>query len=87
MLQFNRKLFADSFLFDVGTLCLNSIGNYLRIVSCPVWYHCVSYRPEISRLRFAALEMTVGRGGDVNHTDGKLSAEGSLSGVGSLRFI
>ena len=80
------KLLANSFLSGMRTLCFNSIGDYLRIVSCPAWYHCVSYRPEISRLRFAALEMTVGRGGDVNHTDGKLSAEGALSGVGLVCF-
>ena len=74
MFQLNRKLFANSFLSDVGLVCFNSIGNYLRIVSCSAWYHCVSYRPEISRLRFAALEMTVGRGthvlyGNTSHTD------------------
>ena len=84
--QFNRKLFANGFLFGMGALCFSSIGNYLRMVSCPAWYHCVSYRPEISRLRFAALEMTVGRGGDVNHTDGKLLANSFLSDVGTLCF-
>ena len=82
VLHLSRKLFTDSFLFGVGALCFSSIGNCLRIVSCPAWYHCVSYRPEISRLRFAALEMTVGRGGDVNHTDGKLFAKGFLFDVG-----
>ena len=70
----SKKLLVNSFLSGMETLCLNSIGNYLRKVSCSAWYHCVSYRPEISRLRFASLEMTVGRGthvlyGNTSHTD------------------
>ena len=82
VIHLSRKLFAKGFLSGMRTLCFSSMGNYLRMVSCPAWYHCVSYRPEISRLRFAALEMTVGRGGDVNHTDGKLFAKGFLFDVG-----
>ena len=31
----DRKLVAYSFLFDVALLCFISIGNFLRIVSCP----------------------------------------------------
>ena len=37
VLHLNRKLFADSFLSGMETLCLNSIGNYLRMVSCSAW--------------------------------------------------
>jgi hypothetical protein len=33
VLQLNRKLFANSFLFGVGLMCFNSIGNCSRMVS------------------------------------------------------
>ena len=31
----DRKLFADSFLFDIKLLLFMATGNYLRRVSCP----------------------------------------------------
>ena len=68
-----RKLFAKGFLLDVAPLCFLPTGNCLRRVSCSTWLHCVSWRQEtfrweISRLRFATLEMTEGRGGSMFHT-------------------
>ena len=59
----NRKLFANGFQSGMTPLCFIAAGNYSHIISCPAWLHCVSYRqetfrPEISRLRFAPLEMT-----------------------------
>ena len=74
-------------------------GNYSRMVSHPAWYRCVSYRqetfrPEISRLRFAPLEMTERHGAAVFqhgaiafHTGRKLFANGFPSGIAPLRFI
>ena len=38
----DRKLFANSFLSGIASLCFISIGNYLRMVSYPAWLHCVS---------------------------------------------
>ena len=63
VLHAGRKLFANGFLSDMISLCFMPAGNCSRIVSCPTWLHCVSHRQEtfrreISRLRFAALEMT-----------------------------
>ena len=68
-----RKLFAKGFLLDLAPLCFLSTGNYSRRVSYPAWLHCVpcrqeTSRQEISRLRFATLEMTEGRGGSMFHT-------------------
>ena len=69
------------------------------MVSHPAWYRCVSYRqetfrPEISRLRFAPLEMTERHGAAVFqhgaiafHTGRKLFANGFPSGIAPLRFI
>ena len=59
----DKKLFANGFLSDMIPLCFMPAGNCSRIVSCPTWLHCVShrqetFRQEISRLRFAPLEMT-----------------------------
>ena len=88
----DRKLFPNSFLSGLVPLCFISIGNYLRMVSYPVWFHCVSYRqetfrPEISRLRFAPLEMTERRGTTVFLADRKLVAYSFLSGVAPLYFL
>ena len=87
-----RKLSAYSFLSDMVPLRFSSIGNYSQMVSYPAWFHCVSYRqetirPEISRLRFAPLEMTERHGAIAFHTDRKLFANGFLSGMVPLRFI
>ena len=38
----SKKLLVNSFLSGMGALCFNSIGNYLRMVSCSAWGHCVS---------------------------------------------
>ena len=58
-----RKLFVKGFLSGLTLRCFLPAGNYLRRVSYPTCRFGVSYRqetvrPEISRLRFAALEMT-----------------------------
>ena len=37
VLHLSRKLFANGFLFGMGLVCFNSIGNYLRMISCPAW--------------------------------------------------
>ena len=44
--QCDRKLFADSFLLGMALLCFLPTGNYLRMVSCATWHHCVSCRQE-----------------------------------------
>ena len=58
-----RKLFAYSFLSGMGRLHIIATGNYSRKVSYTAWGEWYSWRQdtlrwEISRLRFAALEMT-----------------------------
>ncbi len=58
-------------------------GNYWRIVSHPAWgsggtWRQETTRPEISRLRFAALEMTGQRGAVAEHDGRKLVATGFL---------
>jgi hypothetical protein len=57
----------------VATLRFLPAGNCLRRVSYSTWHCGVSYRQEsfrweISRLRFATLEMTEGRGASMFHT-------------------
>ena len=44
----DRKLFAYGFLSGLALLRFISTGNYLRMVSCPAWDRCVSYRQETS---------------------------------------
>ena len=88
----DRKLFAKGFLLDVAPLCFLPAGNCLRRVSYPAWHCGVSYRQEtfrweISRLRFATLEMTEGRGGMVFLTGRKLFAKGFLLDVAPLCFL
>ena len=41
-----RKLFAYSFPSGMAPLRFIPAGNFSRIVSCPAWLHCVSYRQE-----------------------------------------
>lgn len=38
----HRKLLANSFLSGMTPLCFIATGNFLRMVSCPAWHHCVS---------------------------------------------
>ena len=45
----DRKLFAYGFLSDMAPMCFISVGNYLRMVSCPTWHRCVSHRQETFR--------------------------------------
>ena len=40
----DRKLVAYSFLSSVMPQCFLPIGNYLRMVSYPAWFHCVSFQ-------------------------------------------
>ena len=87
-----RKLFANGFPSGIAPLRFIPTGNYSHIVSCPAWLHCVSsrqetFRPEISRLRFAPLEMTERHGAIAFHLSRKLFANGFLSGIAPLRFI
>ena len=44
----DRKLFAYDFLSDLAPVCFIPTGNYSRMVSCPIWHCCVSYRQETS---------------------------------------
>ena len=88
----DRKLFANGFLSGMTPLCFIAAGNFLRIVSYPTWCRYVSsrqetFRPEISRLRFAPLEMTKRHGAAVFHLNRKLFANGFPSGMAPLRFI
>ena len=87
-----RKLFANGFLSDMVPLRFIAAGNFSRMVSCLAWRHCVSsrqetFRPEISRLRFAPLEMTERHGAAVSHRNRKLFAYSFPSGMAPLRFI
>ena len=80
------------FLSGLAPLCFIPTGNFSRIVSCPAWIHCVSsrqetFRPEISRLRFAPLEMTERHGAAVFHTNKKLFMKGFLFGIAPSCFI
>ena len=88
----HRKLLANGFLSGMAPLRFITAGNFWRMVSHPAWLHCVSsqqetIRPEISRLRFAPLEMTERHGAIAFHTDRKLFANGFPSGMAPLRFI
>jgi len=78
----SRKLFAYGFLSDMAPMCFISVGNYLRMVSCPIWHCCVSYRQETICVWFP-----VRHGTDVFHTGRKLFAQGFLSGLILLCFI
>ena len=76
----------------MAPLRFTAAGNYLRIVSRPAWHHCVSMhqkalRPEISRLRFAPLEMTERHGTIAFHIGRKLLAPSFLSGMTLWRLI
>ena len=87
-----RKLFAYSFPSGMAPLRFISTGNFLRMVSCPAWCRYVSsrqetFRPEISRLRFAPLEMTERHGSIAFHHGRKLFAYSFLSDMVPLRFI
>ena len=57
--------------------------DFLRIVSCPAWDDGKSSWQEISRLRFAALEMTGEGKTIVYHCGRKLFANGFLLDVGN----
>ena len=78
----NRKLFANGFLSGIAPLRFIPAGNFLRIVSCPAWLHCVSCRQETFREWFPIRHGTI-----AFHTDRKLFANGFLSGMTPLCFI
>ena len=74
-----RKLFADSVPSGMGRLRIIVTGNYLRMVSYSAWDKGDSsrqetFRQEISRLRFAALEMT-GEGETIVYHGGRKLVE------------
>ena len=52
VLHTDRKLFAYGFLFSLGQMCFIPTGNYSRMISCPTWRQCVSYRQETIRVWF-----------------------------------
>ena len=88
----DRKLFANGFLSGIAPLHFISAGNFSQMVSCPTWCRYVSsrqktFRPEISRLRFAPLEMTERHVTIAFHCGRKLFANGFLSGMAPLCFI
>ena len=78
----DRKLFAYGFLSGLALLRFISTGNYLRMVSCPAWDRCVSYRQETICVWFP-----VRLGADVFHDDRELFAYGFLSDLALLCFI
>ena|GEM_PF-839222 len=78
----SRKPFAYSFLSDMIPSCFIAAGNFSRIVSCPAWLHCVSYRQETFCVSFP-----VRHGSIAFHTDRKLFAYGFPSGMTPLCFI
>ena len=57
-------------------------GNYSRMVSCPTWHRCVSYRQETICVWFPVRHVT-----DVLHTGRKLFAYGFLLDMASLCFM
>ena len=87
-----RKLFANGFLSGMAPLRFIPAGNFSQMVSYPAWCRYVSsrqepFRPEISRLRFAPLEMTERHGAIAFHLNRKLFTNGFLSGMAPLSFI
>jgi len=78
----DRKLFTNSFLSGMPPSCFIAAGNYSRIVSCPTWLHCVSYRQETFCDWFP-----VRPGSIAFHTGRKLLANSFLSDMVPLRFI
>ncbi|WP_297011182.1 hypothetical protein, partial [uncultured Dialister sp.] len=71
----------DSFLSGMGTLRINAVGNFLRIVSCPARQHCVSTQQETFREQFP-----VRHGSIVYQRSRKLFADSFLSGTTALRI-
>ena len=65
---------------------MHSFTDFLRIVSYPAWDDGKSSWQEISRLRFAALEMTGEGKTIVYHCGRKLFANGFLLDVGQWGF-
>ena len=78
----SRKLFAYGFLSGLGQMCFIPTGNYSRMVSCPIWHCCVSYRQETVCVWFP-----IRLGTAVFHTDRKLFAYGFLLDMASMCFI
>ncbi len=77
-----RKLFAKGFLFNMALLCFLPAGNYLRMVSCSSWHHCVSYRQETICEWFPVRRYAI-----VFLTGRKLFAKGFLLDMALLCFI
>ena len=78
----SRKLFAYGFLSGLGQMRFIPTGNYSRMVSCPAWDGCVSYRQETICVWFP-----IRLGADVLHTDRQLFAYGFLFSLGQMCFI
>ena len=76
----------------MAPLCFIAAGNFSQMVSYPTWCRYVSYRqetfrPEISRLRFAPLEMTERHVTIAFHRGRKLFAYSFPFGMTPLCFI
>jgi hypothetical protein len=87
-----RKLFANGFLSGMAPLRFIPTGNFSQMVSCPTWCRYVSsrqepFRPEISRLRFAPLEMTERHGSIAFHLSRNPFAYSFPFGMTPLCFI
>ena len=78
----NRKLWAKSFLSDVGPWRIMATGNYGQKVSFPAWGHGVSKRQETMGKKFP-----LRRGAVAYHGNRKLWTKGFLFGLGQRRFI
>ena len=77
-----RKLFAYGFLSDMAPMCFTPAGNCLRMVSCPAWDGCVSYRQETICVWFP-----IRLGTAAFYIDRKLFAKGFLFSLGRMCFI
>ena len=80
--QCDRKLFAKGFLVVMAPLCFLPAGNYLRMVSCSTWHHCVSMRQETICEGFPVRHDTT-----VFQRDKKLFAKGFLVDMALLCFF
>ena len=77
-----RKLWAKSFLSDVGPWRIMATGNYGQKVSSPAWGRGVSWQQEIMGKRFP-----LRRGAVAYQSVRKLWAKSFLSGLGPWRIM
>ena len=77
----NRKLWAKSFLSDVGPWRIKASGNYGQKVSSSAWGHGVSWQQETMDKR-----IPLRLGAVAYHGNRKLWAKSFLSGLGPWRI-